>query len=167
MWVIAQLPPSLASDGRSMVRTMTAAQLDDVPTVTEACIDIVAAANDSNRNFREITEMIGAVVGDAPEGRRPAGLGRGRGRGDDQTGRGRGRGAAGGKGAGGRTAGGRAAGGRGGAERATTCSVLPPRGPTYDRAHTGECWRDPKCQLALPAWMMACRGGVCGYSICD
>ena len=78
MWVIQQLPTSLAVDGRSLVRTMTAAQLDDTPYVTEQCIDLVAVANDSNKNFKEITEMIGAAVtNEAPDGRRPGGLGKG------------------------------------------------------------------------------------------
>ena len=152
MWVIQQLPPSLAIDGRSLVRVMTAAQLDDTPYVTEQCIDLVAVANDSNKNFKEITEMIGAAVtNEAPDGRRPSGLGKG-GRGGKGAG---GKGAGpGGKGAGAKGAGGRSAGGKESKERATACSVPPPRGPMCDRMHHNECWRDPKCTLPLPVWMM-------------
>ena len=70
----------------------------------EACIDLVSAANDSNMNFKDVTEMIGAAIpGGEQSGRRPAGLGKGGGRGGDSSGAGRGgKGAgAGGKGAGG------------------------------------------------------------------
>ena len=157
MWVIQPLPPSLAVDGRGLVRTMAAAQLDDTPYATEQCIDLVAVANDSNKNFKEIMEMIGAAMtNEAPDGRRPGSLGKGRGRGDGQpAGRGRGRAAPGGKGTGAKGAGGKSAGGKGSAERATACSVLPPRGPMCDRMHHNECWRGPKCTLPLPAWMMA------------
>ena len=154
MWVIQQLPPSLAVDGRGLVRTMTAAQLDDTPYVTEQCIDLVAVANDSNKNFKEITEMIGAAVtNETPDGRRPGGLGKGAGRGGKGAG-GKGAGS-GGKGTGGKGAGGRSAGGKDTKERATACSVQPPRGPMCDRMHHNECWRDPKSTVALPPWMMA------------
>ena len=80
-WVIQQLPPSLAVDGRGLVRTMTAAEMSDTPGVVEACIDLVSSASDSNKNFKEITEMIGAAIpGGEQQGRRPAGLGKGGGR---------------------------------------------------------------------------------------
>jgi hypothetical protein len=61
-WIIQQLPPALSVDGRSLLRTMTAAQLADTPGVTDVCIDLVSAANDSNKNFKDVTEMIGAAI---------------------------------------------------------------------------------------------------------
>ena len=61
-WIIQQLPPALSVDGRSLLRTMTAAQLADTPGVTDVCIDLVSAANDSNKNFKGVTEMIGAAI---------------------------------------------------------------------------------------------------------
>ena len=150
-WVIQQLPPALAVDGRSLVRTLTAAQMADTPGVIEACIDLVSAANDSNKNFKEITEMIGAAIpGGEQHGRRPAGLGKGGGRGGDSPGGRGGKGA----GAGGKGAGGKGAGGKGASRpKPTACSVLPPRGPMCDKAHHNDCWRDPKCSTALPGWV--------------
>ena len=150
-WVIQQLPPALAVDGRSLVRTMTVAQMADTPGVVEACIDLVSSANDSNKNFKEITEMIGAAIpGGEQQGRRPAGLGKGGGRGGDSSGGRGGKGAgAGGKGAGGKGSGGRAAS----KPKPTACSVLPPRGAMCDKAHHNDCWRDPKCSTALPDWV--------------
>ena len=150
-WVIQQLPPALAVDGRSLVRTMTAAQMADTPGVIEACIDLVSSANDSNKNFKEITEMIGAAIpGGEQQGRRPAGLGKGGGRGGDSSGGRGGKGA----GAGGKGAGGKGAGGKGASKpKPTACSVLPPRGPMCDKAHHNDCWRDPRCSKALPSWV--------------
>ena len=128
-WVIQQLPTALLVDGRSLLRPMTAAQLADTPGVTDVCIDLVSAANDSNKNFKDVTEMIGAAIpGGEQSGRRPAGLGKGGGRGGDSAGAEKG---GKGAGAGGKGAGGKGAGGKGTPKpKATKCSVLPPRGPT-------------------------------------
>ena len=117
--------------------------------VLAECIIIVQQANEQ----RKVTETIGLAD---EAGRRPAGLGRGRGRGgNDGSNNGRGRGRGGGSG---RGAGASDANNRGsethysdGTLRPTSCSVQPPRGPMCDRKHKPPCWRDPCCDIALPA----------------
>ena len=147
-WVISQLPAALAPDGRSLRRGLTAAQFGDTKHVVAECILLVQQANeDSQANLR--TESINVAE---EAGRRPGGLGRGRGRGRGGDGGGGGGGSAGrGRGRSGGRGGGTETHYADGTLRPTSCSVAPPRGPMCDRKHTGACWRDPMCDVALPS----------------
>ena len=148
-WVIGQLPVDLAPDGRGLRRALTDAEMADTKKVLAECIIIVQQANEQ----RNVTETIGLAD---ETGRRPAGLGRGRGRGNydgsnNGRGRGRGGGSGGGSGASNVTNRGSETHYSDGTLRPTSCSVQPPRGPMCDRKHKPPCWRDPCCDVALPA----------------
>ena len=147
-WVISQLPAALAPDGRSLRRGLTAAQFADTKHVVAECITLVQQANEE-RQASLRTEGIN-MAGEA--GRRPGGLGRGRGRGRGGDAGGGGGGSAGrGRGRSGGRGGGTETHYADGTLRPTSCSVAPPRGPMCDRKHTGACWRDPTCDVALPS----------------
>ena len=145
-WVVRQTPEKHRHRAQDRFDALTAAEQNNAHGVAAMIVKLLAESRPMSAMLKDsdLKEFVGVADDDdgANSGRRPSGLGKGKGGGGGGGGGG-GKGGRGGRGGGGKGSGG-GGGGTSGRGRATGCSTPPPRGPTCDHAHHGECWRDPK-----------------------
>ena len=145
-WVVQQTPEKHRLRAQDRFDALTAAEQNNAHGVAAMIVKLLAESRPMSAVLKDsdLKEFVGVADDDdgANSGRRPSGLGKGKGGGGGGGGGG-GKGGRGGRGGGGKGSGG-GGGGTSGRGRATGCSTPPPRGPTCDHAHHGECWRDPK-----------------------
>ena len=130
-WVISQLPPDLAADGRRLEDTLTVAQFGDPEVVARLCFTIVQKAHSKVSNTKGgMAEFLGQMSDAAPgAGAKPGGGG-----GDSKSGR---------RPSGLKTGTTAPSGKPASKPRATECSnTHTARGATCKLAHPAPCFRD-------------------------